>query len=72
MTKSIEQIEVVYKKNKRFSGALAYVTEAPFTVAILAKVDKENSEHLIDFESAQQMTISFSDGTVKTFMDEIV
>ena len=72
MTKSIEHIEVVYKKKKKYSGAVTYVKYSPFEVAISAKVDKEDSEHIIDFEAAQQMTITFYDGTVKTFIDEIV
>lgn len=71
MTKSIEHIEVVYKKKKKYSGAVAYVKYSPFEVAISAEVGKDDSEHIIDFEAAQQMTITFYDGTVKTFMDEI-
>lgn len=71
-TKLIENIEVVYKKKKKYRGALSVVKHHPFAVRILDDQNKEeNPEHLIDFELAQQITIKFFDGTVKTFQDEV-
>jgi hypothetical protein len=72
-TKLIEDIEIVYKKKKKYNGSLSVVKHRPFEVRILVDQSKEeNPEHIVDFELAQQITIKFFDGTVKTFQDEIV
>ena len=71
-TKFIENIEVVYKKKKKYNGSLCVVKHHPFEVRILVVQNKEEDpEHIIDFELAQQITIKFFDGTVKTFQDEV-
>lgn len=72
-TKLIENVEIVYKKKKKYSGALSLVKLVPFEVRILDEKSKaEDPEHVIDFDLAQQMTLTFFDGTVKTYQDEIV
>jgi hypothetical protein len=72
-TKLIENVEIVYKKKKKHSGALSLVKIVPFEVRILdEKSNAEDAEHVVDFDLAQQMTLTFYDGTVKTYQDEIV
>lgn len=72
-TKLIENVEVVYKKKKKHNGALSAVKIRPFEVRILDETTKEeNPQHLIDFDLAQQLTLTFFDGTVKTYQDPIV
>jgi hypothetical protein len=72
-TKLIENVEVVYKKKKKHNGALSVVKLSPFEVRILDdKIKEEDREHIIDFDLAQQITLTFFDGTVKTYQDEIV
>jgi hypothetical protein len=71
-TKLIENIEVVYKRKKRYSGELSRVKLVPFEVQILDEKGKTGDpEHVIDFDLAQQITLTFFDGTVKTYQDEI-
>ncbi len=70
-TKLIDNIEVVYKKKKKFNGALAAVKHDPFEVRILDEETKQNPEHQIDFEIAEQITIKFFDETIKTYQDEV-
>jgi len=72
-TKLIENVEVIYKKKKKYNGTLSTVKPDPFEVRILDEKSKEeNPEHTIDFKLAQQITLSFFDGTIKTYQDEIV
>lgn len=71
-TKLIEQVEVVYKKKKRYHGALSGVPNDPFEVKILDKENKDDDpEHIIDFDLAEQITITFLNGQVKTYQDEV-
>lgn len=71
-TTLIEDIEVVYKKQKKHNGALSAVKNDPFEVRIFDQQSKEDPEHIIDFGLAQQITFTFFDGTVKTYQDEVV
>ncbi|SHL76084.1 hypothetical protein SAMN05444360_10495 [Chryseobacterium carnipullorum] len=71
LTKLIDNIEIIYGKKKIHHGALSSVTHEPFEVKILDDQCKEDPEHVIDFDLAQQMTIKFFDGTVKTYQDEV-
>lgn len=72
-TKLIEDVEVVYKKKKKHNGTLSAVKHDPFEVRILEEESKgENPEHSIDFDLAQQITLKFFDGIIKTYQDELV
>lgn len=71
-TKSIETIEVVYKKKKKYAGTLASVKQSPFEIKIVHEDKKEDAEHLIDFELAQEITIKFHDDTVKVYKDSVI
>ncbi|MBO6186149.1 MAG: hypothetical protein J6O88_15935 [Chryseobacterium sp.] len=71
-TKLIEDIEVVYKKKKKYNGVLSAVKNDPFEVTILDQNNKEDIERIIDFDLAEQITLTFFDGTVKTYQDEVV
>ncbi|REC54012.1 hypothetical protein DRF62_11365 [Chryseobacterium piscium] len=71
LTKSIENIEVVYKKKDKYSGTLASVKQSPFQITILDDNHKEETEHTIDFELAEEITIKLFDGTIKTFKDAV-
>lgn len=70
-TKSIEHIEVLYDKKKKYNGTLSAVKEKPFEILILTVDNDEEPKHILDFEAAKQITLTFFDGTVKTFMDPI-
>lgn len=70
-TKSIEQIEILYDKKKKYNGNLSAVKENPFEISILTVDNDEEPEHILDFEAAKQITVTFFDGTVKTFMDPV-
>lgn len=71
LTKLIENIEVVYKKKKKYSGELSRVKQSPFEARILDEKNEDGSEHIIDFDIAEQITIKFFDGTIKTYQDEV-
>lgn len=71
-TKSIENIEVVYKKKNKYSGTLARVQQTPFEITILNNNHKEETEHTVDFDLAQEITIKLFDGTIKAFKDVVV
>ncbi|WP_265429986.1 hypothetical protein [Chryseobacterium sp. YIM B08800] len=67
---SIENIEVVYKKNK-YNGKLVKVNQLPFEMTIFDNDIKDDPEHAIDFTLAEEITIKFFDGAIKTFKDPI-
>lgn len=67
---SIENIEVVYKKNK-YNGKPLKVNQSPFEITIFDDDIKDNPEHVIDFTLAEEITIKFFDGTIKTFKDPV-
>jgi hypothetical protein len=69
-TISIETIEVVYKKNK-YNGKLVKVDRSPFQMTIFDDDLKDDPEHVIDFTLAEEITIKFFDGTIKTFKDPV-
>jgi hypothetical protein len=69
-TKMIKNVEVVYKKKKRFNGGLSAVHYKPFEVNIVNGQSKEIGEHTIHFELAEQITIQFLDGTLKIYQDD--
>lgn len=69
-TTSIETIEVVYKKNK-YNGKLVKVDRSPFQMTIFDDDLKDDSEHFIDFTVAEEITIKFFNGTIKTFKDPV-
>ncbi len=71
LTKTIESINVEYKKKKKYLGTLASVNRSPFEVRISDKKNKLEPEHTVDFDLAEQITINFFDGTVKTYQDDI-
>jgi len=71
-TKSIENIEVVYKKKNIYSGTLSRVQQTPFEITILNNNHKEKAEHTVDFDLAQEITIKLFDGTVKAFKSVVV
>ena len=70
LTKSIENIEVVYKN--KYSGTLARVQQTLFEITILNDNHKEETEHTVDFDLAQEITIKLFDGTIKAFKDVVV
>ncbi|PQA93030.1 hypothetical protein B0A69_12770 [Chryseobacterium shigense] len=70
-TKLIDNIEIIYGKKKIHNGALSAVRHEPFEVKILDDQCKDDPEHIIDFDLAQQITIKFFDGTLKTYQDEV-
>lgn len=72
LTKSIENIEVVYKKKNKYSGTLARVQQTLFEITILNDNHKEETEHTVDFDLAQEITIKLFDGTIKAFKDVVV
>ncbi len=67
----IEDIEVVYKKNKKYRGPLLNVTEDPFKIIISDDEKKEDSVHTIDFDAALQITVKYSDDSFKVYQDII-
>lgn len=69
-TTSVENIEVVYKKNK-YNGKLVRVNQSPFGMTIFDDYLKDDPEHVIDFTLAEEITIKFFDGTIKTFKDPV-
>lgn len=69
-TTLIETIEVVYKKNK-YNGKLVKVNRSPFQMTIFDDNLKDNLEHVIDFTLAEEITIKFFNGTIKTFKDPV-
>ncbi|MBW3521377.1 MULTISPECIES: hypothetical protein [unclassified Chryseobacterium] len=69
-TISIETIEVVYKKNK-YNGKLVKVDRSPFQMTIFDDDLKDDPEHVIDLTLAEEITIKFFDGTIKTFKDPV-
>jgi hypothetical protein len=71
LTSLIENIEVVYKKKDKYNGEVTAVKYKPFEVIITDRQRKEDQKHTIDFDSAEQITIKYFDGTVKTYQDEI-
>lgn len=70
-TQLIENVEVVYKKKKKHNGELSTVKHEPIEVSISDEQSREDPEHTIDFDLAEQINIKFSDGTIKTYQDEI-
>lgn len=70
-SKTIENIEVLYKKKKKCRGIPGWITDEPFEVKIVDENQKEKHEreHYIDFEKAIEVAITFSDGTIKVFKD---
>jgi len=72
LTKSIENIEVVYKKKNKYSGTLARVQQTPFEITIFDNNHTEETEHTVDFDLAQEITIKLFDGTIKTFKDVVL
>jgi len=67
---SIENIEVVYKKSK-YNGKLVKVDQSPFQMTIFDGDLKDDPEHVVDFTLAEEITIKFFDGTIKTFKDPV-
>ncbi len=71
-TKLIEEVEVAYKNQEKYCGALSAVHHEPFEVRILLKHIKKDLEHIVDFDLAEQIKIRFFDGTVKTYQDKTI
>jgi hypothetical protein len=71
-SKVIEKIEVLYKKNEKFSGKLSMVKDEPFEIVIYDDdKDKAEAEHLVYFGRAVEITLYYNDGTIKVFKDII-
>lgn len=68
-TQPIENIEVVYKKKKKHNGPLSRVNELPFEIKIIDTSEKDDPAHSINFELAQQITLKFSDDSIKVYQD---
>lgn len=68
-TKSIENIEVVYKKKDKYNGTLAKVKQLPFEI-IISDIE-DDIEHTVDLKLAQEITVKFFDGTIKTYKDPV-
>jgi hypothetical protein len=70
-TKLIKNVEVVHKKKNKHSGELLAVRYKPFEMSILAEQSKNDLQHIIGCDIAEQISIQFLDGTVKTYQGEI-
>jgi len=71
-TKEIKAVDVLYKKNKKFSGTVTLVNEEPLELKIHQKDKEEEKEfHDVDFDKAVEITLNYYDGNVKVFMDII-
>ena len=71
-SKTIENIEVLYKKKEKFSGKLSFVNHDPFEIKVYdEEKDEAEAEHYVYFGRALEITINYSDGTIKVFKDTI-
>ncbi|WP_144281926.1 hypothetical protein [Chryseobacterium echinoideorum] len=68
----IQNVKVLYKKRKVIEGKPEVIAHDPFEVILfnLNDQDDDNASHLIDFESAIEITIIFHDKSIKVFKDE--
>lgn len=70
-SKTIKNIDVLYKKKKKFSGIPGWFTDEPFQVKIVDRNQKDDDkkEHYIDFEKTEEIAITFLDDSIKVFKD---